>query len=416
MSLNVICKSKLGDICDDTNFQLGYSILISAISLGRMCGPSIAGFLVFPAEQYPQMFSQNGVFGRYPILLPMLVLVTGLVITSVFMILYLPQDKKKGKGEAVPLIMSPKKVRNYNEYKGDKCMGKEASLECGDYENLNLELSIKDYERKRDLDGFQIVETMSLDDAAPRVSCGVRCCSLDRLKNSRIFRVLQTKECVVSCLLYGLYSFLSVGNNETFTLFSATAKDVNGLGFTTSEIGIALLVASGLLITFQFTFQSRVSIYFGSRKTLIISMLGLVFMFPLLPSIASITNIYLLWFVLCIWLFITRVLVALANLAINVLLKNSVTSDLLGLANGLGMTANSLGSMISPSVYGSIYAWSVTNIKGVGNSHSPLGFPCNQYFIFYLQSVWAVFVAVVAAGIPKHMERKKQRTSAKDGR
>ena len=402
MSLSLLCNSKLADVCDETNYQLGYSILVSAYSMGRMCGPSIAGFLVFPAEQYPNIFSQNGLFGKFPILLPTLVLVTGIVITDVFTILYLPDDTKQVKGKTVP-DTSSREACNHNKYNGDKGRGEEVSFDCK--ELLSSELCTDDNEKKKDFDGFQIIETMSRDEDASCISCRL-CCS--RLKHSTIFRVLQTKEWVVSCILYGLYSFMSVGNNETFPLFATTAINVNGLGFTTSEIRIALLVACGILTTFQFTFQSKISIYFGPKRTLIISTLGLIFMFPILPCMSLITNRYVLWFVLCIWLFITRVFDAMCELAVILLVKNSVTSDLLGSAIGLGTAVNSVGSMLSPSIYGSIYAWSLTNIEGVGNSNYPLGFPFNQYFIFFLQSASVLFIAVLAAQIPEHMEYKKE--------
>ena len=168
-----------------------------------------------------------------------------------------------------------------------KVWGKEESFDCT--ELLSSELCTDNNGKKEDFDGFQIVETMSRDDDASCISCRL-CCG--RLKHSTIFRVLQTKECVVSCILYGLYAFMSVGNNETFPLFATTAINVKGLGFTTSEIGIALLIACGILTTFQFTFQSKISIYFGPKRTLIISMLGLIFMFPILPCMALIRNRY----------------------------------------------------------------------------------------------------------------------------
>ena len=122
------------DVCDDTNYQLGYSILITANSLGRMCGPSIAGFLAFPAEQYPNIFSQHGVFGKFPVLLPMLFLVTGIVITNVFTILYLPDDTKR-------------ELCHYNKYNGDKGMGKEVSVDCT--EHVSSELSTDNNGKKK---------------------------------------------------------------------------------------------------------------------------------------------------------------------------------------------------------------------------------------------------------------------------
>ena len=42
----MICKSILAEVCDETNFSLGLSILISSYSVGLIFGPSIAGIYI----------------------------------------------------------------------------------------------------------------------------------------------------------------------------------------------------------------------------------------------------------------------------------------------------------------------------------------------------------------------------------
>lgn len=136
-------------------------------------------------------------------------------------------------------------------------------------------------------------------------------------------------------------------------------------------------------------------------------MLGLVFIFPILPSISAISSKPASWTVLILWAFITRALIGVCNLAINVFIKNSVTPDLLGSAMGLGQASNSVGSMISPSVYGALYAWSLKNVElGVDGEHV-VGFPFNQYFVFLLQAFWAILIAVLTSLLPQSMEKKK---------
>ena len=63
--------------------------------------------------------------------------------------------------------------------------------------------------------------------------------------------------------------------------------------------------------------------------------------------------------------------------------------------------------MLAPTAFGSMYSWSMTNING---SPHALGFPFNQYFVFYIQSLCAIFVALVCTGLPISMNKKNKKT------
>ena len=52
-------------------------------SVGTILGPTIGGYFALPAEGFPDTFSEDGLFGRFPFLLPNLICV-GLMIISIF--------------------------------------------------------------------------------------------------------------------------------------------------------------------------------------------------------------------------------------------------------------------------------------------------------------------------------------------
>ena len=80
------------------------------------------------------------------------------------------------------------------------------------------------------------------------------------------------------------------------------------------------------------------------------------------------------------------------------------------------MTISSIGRMLAPTVFGSVFSWSLTNITSVGGIQQPgaLGFPLNQYFVFFLQSFWVLLVAVICMQFPESMDQKRSESSTKD--
>ncbi|RAL01522.1 MFS transporter [Aspergillus ibericus CBS 121593] len=59
-----------------------YAVMPFVWSIGTIIGPAIGGLLAKPAEGFPSLFSPNGLFGRFPYLLPNLVC-SGLLLCSI---------------------------------------------------------------------------------------------------------------------------------------------------------------------------------------------------------------------------------------------------------------------------------------------------------------------------------------------
>ncbi|XBI05265.1 hypothetical protein VPH35_133445 [Triticum aestivum] len=65
-------KAYSAEVCRPEHHALGLSIVSTGWGIGLVIGPSIGGFLAQPAKQYPNLFSDKSIFGRFPYFLPCL--------------------------------------------------------------------------------------------------------------------------------------------------------------------------------------------------------------------------------------------------------------------------------------------------------------------------------------------------------
>lgn len=202
MSLNVLCRSALVKICDETNISLGYSIILSTNSVGRILGPSIEGFLVFPAQFYPSVFSRNALFAEFPILLPMGLLTIGLIIAGLLLICFLPNDVDE--------------IKNNDETSEDLSAEQNIDVISPSTEDEN-ESSFSD---------------------RPLTFCEKTKSIYEDFKRTSVYKCLKTRQCMKVCALNGCFSFLNVSCNETFPLFAVTNRDLYGLRLSPNQIGI----------------------------------------------------------------------------------------------------------------------------------------------------------------------------------
>ncbi|TQN69738.1 putative membrane protein [Colletotrichum shisoi] len=71
-----------------------YAVQPFVWTLGGILGSAMGGFLAQPADQYPSLFSQDGIFGRYPYLLPNLVSVVAISMAVIQGIFFLEETKE----------------------------------------------------------------------------------------------------------------------------------------------------------------------------------------------------------------------------------------------------------------------------------------------------------------------------------
>ncbi|CAM9131751.1 unnamed protein product, partial [Laminaria digitata] len=63
-------KTMICEVCGSEHEVVGMSFVTGCWSVGLVLGSALGGLLAEPATHYPTMFSESGLFGRYPYLLP----------------------------------------------------------------------------------------------------------------------------------------------------------------------------------------------------------------------------------------------------------------------------------------------------------------------------------------------------------
>ncbi|PUZ63371.1 hypothetical protein GQ55_3G062300 [Panicum hallii var. hallii] len=112
------------EICRPEHHALGLSIVSTAWGIGLVVGPSIGGYLARPAQQYPNMFSDESIFGRFPYLLPCLCISLFAAVVLVSCI-WLPETLHKHKNIDHEIEMSSdSRNPQTEEVHGDKSLYK----------------------------------------------------------------------------------------------------------------------------------------------------------------------------------------------------------------------------------------------------------------------------------------------------
>lgn len=394
LASSLIYRSILKDVCQEYGISFMYSDFASLYLIAGICAPLIGGFLVFPADKYPELYTKDKFPGNFPILLPMLILAVGIMISVLLTIAYLPNDVIIE--ETVPLLSG-----NNNDVKKYGGSGESIILKSGDsnkavfqngkQQNNNLQVNTPQHHQRR----------RSSTNPSPQ------------RRRRRRKSIVKQNEHIIEGVVYGMFSFVAKGFTEIFPVFAATDLNLHGLGFLPSEIATILLLSSLVATILQYTIMNRLINYYDPKLILIIFSLGLVFLFPCLPPIVAFSKAGLLIdnFVIFCEILITRVLTYNIYLVLDDIVKSSnrISEDTFSYINIIGET-------LGPVVISSVYAMSLSNVVGGdGNDDSALGFPFNQYLTFFIQSLCALLIAFLAALLLKQ-GRKRGDTFRKESR
>ncbi|CAM0950351.1 unnamed protein product [Alopecurus aequalis] len=90
-------KAYAVEVCRTEHQALGLSVISTTWGLGLVIGPALGGYLAQPAEKYPQTFSKESVFGRFPYLLPCLGVSLFAAIVLILSCIWMPETMHKHK-------------------------------------------------------------------------------------------------------------------------------------------------------------------------------------------------------------------------------------------------------------------------------------------------------------------------------
>ncbi|CAN1804372.1 Protein ZINC INDUCED FACILITATOR-LIKE 1 [Linum perenne] len=296
-------KAYASEIFREDQQALGFSTVSTAWGIGLIIGPALGGFLAQPAEKYPNLFSKDSLFGRFPYLLPSLaisLITLGVTIAS----LWLP----------FPALF------------------------------MSVLLSQETLHVHRD----ERISTIDSYDALEKASDG------DESKKPAAERsLLRNWPLMSSIIVYCVFSLHDMAYSEIFSLWAESPRKLGGLEYSTSDVGEVLSVSGlGLLLVqlFMYPYMERL---LGPVK---VSRLAGALSIPLLASylfLASFNGLTLSLLLNCASILKNLLSVSIAT-GLSILQNNAVEQHQRGAANGIAMTAMSLFKAFGPAGGGAL--------------------------------------------------------------
>ncbi|CAN1780309.1 Protein ZINC INDUCED FACILITATOR-LIKE 1 [Linum perenne] len=223
-------KAYASELFREDQQALGLSTVSTAWGIGLIIGPALGGFLSQPAEKYPNVFSEDSLFGRFPYLLPTVaisLITLGVTIAS----FWLPETLH---------VHKDKRTQHEDSYDAlETASGGDGS---------------KEYERR---------SAMELNKPAVEQSL---------LKNWPL---------VSSIIVYCVFALHDMAYSEIFSLWAVSPRDLGGLGYSTTDVGEVLSISGLGLLLVQLALYPYMERLLGP---VMVSRIAAVLSIPLLAS------------------------------------------------------------------------------------------------------------------------------------
>jgi len=201
-------KAYASEVCRKEHQALGISLVTSSRAIALVIGPAIGGFLAQPAKKYPNLFSEESIFGRFPYFLPCFVI-------SVL-----------AAGSCIACIWLPETLHFHNDDKVEAI--DELEAQAGD----------------SDLDARKAKESRG-----------------ESTKN-----LLKNWQLMSAVILYCIFSLHDTAYLEIFSLWAVSSRKFRGLSLTSQDVGTVLAVSGFGVLVYQLAIYPFLAKYFGPIK------------------------------------------------------------------------------------------------------------------------------------------------------
>ncbi|KAL1553895.1 protein ZINC INDUCED FACILITATOR-LIKE 1-like isoform X2 [Salvia divinorum] len=294
-------RAYASEICSREHQALGMSVISTSWGIGLVIGPAVGGLLAQPAEKYPQVFSQNSIFGRFPYFLPCLVISAFSFVASI-LCLWLPET-----------------IHAHNK----ENIAQKAAMEEGDI--------------------YESAESYKVEVYEPRPTVSQKI-------------LLRDWPLMSAIMVYCVFQLHDMAYSEIFSLWAVSSRRLGGLHFDSADVGGVLSITGVGMLVFQ------LSVYTWMERILgpvMVSRIGAVLTIPLLttyPFLANLSGPILLLLLNCASM-LKNILAISITTGLLVLQNRAVTKERRGAANGISMTAMSLCKAIGPAAGGSLLSY-----------------------------------------------------------
>ncbi|CAL4976804.1 unnamed protein product [Urochloa decumbens] len=299
-------KAYASEVCRKEHQALGISLVTSSRAIALVIGPAIGGFLAQPAQKYPNLFSEESIFGRFPYFLPCFVI-------SVL-----------AAGSCVACIWLPETLHFHNDDKVDAI--DELEAQAGD---SNLE-AVKAKESRGE-------STKNL------------------LKNWQLMSAV---------ILYCIFSLHDTAYLEIFSLWAVSSRKFRGLSLTSQDVGTVLAVSGFGVLVYQLAIYPFLAKYLGPIKPFRPAAVLSILLLATYPFMANLNGLELK-ILINIGSLLKNMFAATITIACNILQNTAVTQEQRGVANGISVTLMSMFKAVAPAAAGILFSWAQKHISGL---------------------------------------------------
>ncbi|WOG91048.1 hypothetical protein DCAR_0310296 [Daucus carota subsp. sativus] len=348
------------EVCRREHQSLGLSVISTSWGVGLVIGPAIGGYFAQPAENYPNIFSEKSIFGRFPYFLPCLLI-------SLFAFLV-----------SIISFWLPETLHIHHGNKNEQCDAADA-LENSMYK-YRVDGVSRHGNKNEQCDAADASENSMYKS---RVDGVIR--SKERLPSSKL-SLLRNWPLMSAITVYCVFQLHDTAYAEAFTLWADSPRKYGGLHYKIPEVGEVLAISGFGLLILQMFLYPVLERTFGA---ILVSRIGAVATIPLLtcyPYIAKLSG-NLLFAVLSCASILMNVLMVSVSTGLYLLQNRAVSSDQRGAANGISMSALSLFKAFGPACGGSFFSWAQTR-------QNPTFLPGDQIVFSILNSIEFIGLAM----------------------
>lgn len=298
-------KAYACEIFREEHQALGLSTVSTAWGIGLIIGPALGGLLAQPAEKYPNIFSSESLFGKFPYFLPCLFI-------SLFAF-----------GVTIATFWLPETLHRHND------------------DDSSSDVS------------YDALESASCESTAEVKQQGREATAKKSL--------LKNWPLMSSIIVYCVFSLHDMAYTEIFSLWANSPKKFGGLNYSTEMVGEVLAVTGFGLLVFQLTLYPFVERILGP---IMVARIAGVLTIPLLtsyPYIAMLSGFSLALLLNCASVMKNLLSVSIIT-GLFILQNRAVDQDQRGAANGIAMTGMSLFKAAGPAGGGALFSWAQTRL------------------------------------------------------
>lgn len=281
---------------------VGISLVSTAWGMGLVIGPSIGGLLAQPADKFPNLFSKDSFFGRFPYFLPCLFisLFAAVILSTCH---WLPETLHKHHQSKPSTVITE-------------------GLE-GSFHGTEVKIDLEE------LEGSDVDSNESLLMNWPLMS---------------------------SIIVYCVFSLHDMAYTEIFPLWAESGRRFGGLDLSSEDVGEVLAISGFSLLAFQFVLYPPLEKLFGHVNLCRGAALLTLALNAAYPFIANLSGLELTIVLNCASLVKNVLSVAIVT-GLFILQNNAVSQHQRGAANGISMTGQSIFKAIAPAAGGAIFSW-----------------------------------------------------------